>query len=290
MNPSSQALVVIVAILVVLAPVLPACGGKALPTPSPFLLLPIMTATPVGSLTPEVSPTETSTTATLSPVVSANAHYEAGNRLAEQGHLEEAISEYDESIRLDPQYALAHATRGAAYDALGQYQRAILDFDDAIALDLDPNLALAYYSRGLAYLNFDQFEQAVQDFDESIRLDPQYADAYFNRGTAYLNLGQVGRAIQDYDDAIRLNPQDAEAYGNRGSAYGSLGQDQRAIQDYDQAIALDPGDAIAYYHRGLAYTALGDDARAEEDVDRAVELGFPRAALEAQISEIKNQC
>ena len=39
--------------------------------------------------------------------------------------------------------------RGFAYDAQGEHERAIQDYDEAIRLD--PHDAEAYYSRGMAY-------------------------------------------------------------------------------------------------------------------------------------------
>ena len=50
-----------------------------------------------------------------------------------------------------------------------------------------------------------QHQRAIQDYDQAIRLNPRYAEAYNNRGIAYKNLGQHQRAIQDYDEAIRIN-------------------------------------------------------------------------------------
>ena len=61
-------------------------------------------------------------------------------------------------------------------DKLGS---AIDDYDEAIRLD--PQFASAYYNRGLAYQRLGQSERAIKDFNEAIRLNPQYAAAYNNR-------------------------------------------------------------------------------------------------------------
>ena len=82
----------------------------------------------------------------------AEKHYNAGVDLQEQDQLEEAIAEYHESIRLNPELALAYSNRGLAYDDLGQHQRAIQDYDEGIRRD--PELALAYNNRGNAYRNW----------------------------------------------------------------------------------------------------------------------------------------
>ncbi len=42
------------------------------------------------------------------------------SRFKRTGHLAEAIEDYDEAIRLDPQFASAYVNRGIAYRRLGQ--------------------------------------------------------------------------------------------------------------------------------------------------------------------------
>ncbi len=102
----------------------------------------------------------------------AEKHFNTGGELYDQGRLEEAIAEYDEAIRLDPQLTLAYNNRAATYVNLGQYQKAIQDYDKVIRLN--PQLVVAYNNRGFAYDELGQHERAIQDYDEAIRLNPQY--------------------------------------------------------------------------------------------------------------------
>ena len=175
----------------------------------------------------------------------------AGNQLVEEGRFREAISEYDEAVRLDPEFALAYANRGLAYDSLGQYER------------------------------------AIRNYDEAVRRDPQMAVAYNDRGLAYFSLDQHQRAIQDFDEAIRLDPKDALAYANRGFTYFSLSQHQQAIQDFDEAIRLDRQLADPYVGLAVSYTALGNDTSAQEMTRRAIELGTDSTLLLDAIEELQ---
>ena len=68
---------------------------------------------------------------------------------------------------------MAYNNRGAAYYYLGQYQRAIEDYDKAI--QLDPDYATAYYNRGGSYSDLAQYQRAIEGFDKAIQLDPDYA-------------------------------------------------------------------------------------------------------------------
>jgi len=84
----------------------------------------------------------------------------------------------------------------------GQYDRAIEDFNKAIALD--PNYAKAYTNRGIAYADKGQHDRAIEDYNKAIALDPNYAEAYTNRGVAYYLKGNMGRAISDFQKACDM--------------------------------------------------------------------------------------
>jgi serine/threonine protein kinase len=202
-----------------------------------------------------------------------------GLTFANLGQHEQAISDFDKAIRLDPGYAKAYHNRGTSYFTLGQHEQAISDFDKAIRLD--PKDANAYYNRGTSYSELGQHEQAISDFDKAIRLDPKDAGAYRNRGTSYFTLGQHEQAISDFDKAIRLDPDYAKAYHNRAINYASLGQNGKAIADYDEAIRLDPTLAPTWLGKGAA---LADSGRLEDALscfERAAQLGHPAGALYA---------
>jgi hypothetical protein len=91
-----------------------------------------------------------------------------GKVLSEEGRLEEAVSKFNEAIRLDPQYARAYYNRGNAYGDLGQYQRAVEDYTEAISLD--PQFAKAYYNRAGAYTVLGRDQEAERDIEKAVEL------------------------------------------------------------------------------------------------------------------------
>ena len=178
-------------------------------------------------------------------------HFLTGNGLFLVEHYEDAISEFDKAIRIDPEFHAAYGERGIAYLAAGQEQRAIGDFDKAIRID---QYSTYYINRGLSYHYLDQNQQALHDFDEAKKLDPQWnAELYQLRGIIYLELDQNQRAIQDFDEAIRLKP------------------------DYGEAFAM----------RAVVHTVLNMDLEAAEDIDQAVELGYDARDQKKAIEELK---
>jgi tetratricopeptide (TPR) repeat protein len=196
--------------------------------------------------------------------------FQRGVACHSRGEYEQAISEFSEALRLDPNNALAYANRGDAYRLKGDLERAIADFGEA--LRLNPSNPLAYINQGIAYRLKGDYDRAVADYTEALRLDPNNALAYNNRGNAYADKGEHDKAIADYSEALRLDPQYTWAYHNRGNAYADKGEPDNAIADFTRALRLEPSNAVAHTNRGDAYRLKGELDRAIADYTEALRL------------------
>ena len=107
--------------------------------------------------------------------------------------------------------------RGVDHLDMGESDEAIVQFTEAARLN--PEDAEAYCNRGLVYLTIGEFDKVIADCNEAIRLDPTLAPAYCTRGGAYLQIGEDDKGIADCNEAIHLDPMLAMAYNNRGVAY-----------------------------------------------------------------------
>jgi lipoprotein NlpI len=139
--------------------------------------------------------------------------------------------------------AKAYNGRGNAYQAKGDNDRAIQDYDQAIALD--SKNAIVFYDRGRAYQAKGDDDRAIADYSETLRLDPRhtYPYAFIGRASAYQSKGDNDRAISDYSAVIKLNPKFTDAYFNRGRLYLNGGSVAKAQADFKQASELSPKDA-----------------------------------------------
>ncbi|MBD2414178.1 tetratricopeptide repeat protein [Nostoc calcicola FACHB-3891] len=215
-----------------------------------------------------------------------------------------AIEDYNEAIKINPNFAKAYYNRGNAHYDLGEKQEAIEDYNQAIKLN--SKYAEAYYQHGLLEQDnqkaIDYFRQAAELFvaqgsqgdakrsqgqvrsllkdyqgaiaayTEAIGLNSNDLKAYINRGVARGNLGEHQAAIADYNQAIKINPKFALAYNNRGAAHSNLEKKQAAIEDFNQAIRINPNFVLAYNNRGFAYYELGDKQAAIADYNQALKI------------------
>jgi tetratricopeptide (TPR) repeat protein len=197
-------------------------------------------------------------------------YFYRGLAYANQCNYDRAIIDYDQAILLNPNCAEAYCGRGVVFADIGEYDRAIADYNQAI--QLKPNYAEAYNDRGIAYAQKGNYDRAIADFDQAIKLQPNYAGAYNNRGIAYGTKGDYDHAIINYDQSIQLESDNAEFYTNRGVFYYETGEYNRAVADYDHAIELRPNYPTAYYNRGLVYYVTGDHRRAIADFEQTIRL------------------
>ena len=105
-----------------------------------------------------------------------------------------------------------------AYRNLLVFEKSIQDLSTAIRLKPDV-AARAYTERGVTHHNKGDVDKAIEDYNAAIALDPEFAEAYTGRGKAYRDKGEFDKAIEDYNTAIALNPELAESYTYRGLIY-----------------------------------------------------------------------
>ena len=79
--------------------------------------------------------------------------------------------------------------------------------DGGVKATMAPSLAKEHFNRGFTYGKLGEYEKAIQEYDKAIQLDPNYALAYHHRGNAYRELGIKGKAYADKMQACYLDKQ-----------------------------------------------------------------------------------
>lgn len=132
-------------------PATPAPPPAAVPAPAkpPVLqaALPPSTPAPVAAPKPE-APKASAPPVTAPNAASSETHYQQAKKLLDQQKLSESIAELDEAIKLAPTNPILFNTRGYALYLSKDTKRALQDYDEAIRLN--PNYLNAIHNRALA--------------------------------------------------------------------------------------------------------------------------------------------
>ena len=140
------------------------------------------------------------------------AHYNLGNVYAGMGRLDEAITQYREAERVDPNDIDVLVNLGNSYVRTGRLDEAILKYEDV--LKLKPDLVDAHNNLGVLYRRLGKYEEALSTLKRAVNLDPDNADIRNNLGLVYSNLGRNGRAIEEFKNALRIKPSHRNANMN----------------------------------------------------------------------------
>lgn len=150
--------------------------------------------------------------------------------------------------------SLAEVRAGNAAFAEGRYEPAIEAYTRAIlAGDLEPEaLAVTFNNRGVAYGELGDYDRAIQDYNQALTLRPgdrtsikNLRIGYARRGSAHANLGEQDQALADYSKAIELEPQHAPTYVRRGQLRLERNEPELAAADLKKAQELDPANREA---------------------------------------------
>jgi tetratricopeptide (TPR) repeat protein len=165
-----------------------------------------------------------------------NLYFERGLILAKNGDYEEAITSYDQALKIKPDYHQASYNRGIALRQLGRIEEAITSYDTA--LKNEPNKCETWYNRGNALRHLGRYEEAITAHDNALKVKPDYHEAWVNRGNALFNLGRIEETIASYDNALKLKPDYANAYYNKACVYALQENIPLMIENLKQAINL----------------------------------------------------
>ena len=200
------------------------------------------------------------------------AHYNLGVLLLDSGDAASAIPHFTEALRLNPGYGAVHYNLGLgrALAAKGLTQEAVAQYREA--LRVDPNHLDALNNLGYELTKTGAFEQAKDLFDRVLELDPHNPLAHFNLGYRLVQEGDLDKGIDHYTQALAASPDDPNTHYNLGLALEKSGRPDQALERFLHAVRLDPDLAGAHYSAGVALQQHGKLAEARQHYAQTVRL------------------
>lgn len=169
----------------------------------------------------------------------------------------------------------------------GKLDEAIVQYKDA--LKADPNSATAHNSLGGALLASEQPISGIAQFREALRLDPAYANARYNLARALAEEGDLDSAAAEYRVFLTQQPDDASAQADLGAVYVRQRRYREAVPAFREAARLQPGDADTWSNLGTVLAITGDLPGAIGAFERALEINPNAETARRNLSRAKTQ-
>lgn len=193
----------------------------------------------------------------------------------EPEQIHQAIGWIEQAVKLDPQFAQAHALLAHLHDSLywdgtdptEERRRKVGENADA-ALRLDPGLAEGHIAKALFHYHGSRnYEAALAELEIARRLAPGNASVHFWLAPIYRRQGRWDEALASFEQATALDPLNTQYLSEHGGTLQMMRRYDEASRIFERMAALERENPIVpvavAYHR---FFATGDLAPLEKAV------------------------
>jgi tetratricopeptide (TPR) repeat protein len=208
-----------------------------------------------------------------------------GVALEQKGRLVEALAQYREVARLNPDQIEARYNIGNLLDKMGRPEEALPELLKAV--ELNPKSSSAHNTLGSVLAELGRFHEAMNEFTNAAQLGPGDPWPHFELAKALLKQGCDGEAMDEFRAALKLDPDnfqiltytaqvlaaDENPQIRNGKSALVLAVKAKVLTGGEQPLVL---DAL-----GMACAETGDFTNAQELTQRAIDI-----ATAAQMGKI----
>jgi tetratricopeptide (TPR) repeat protein len=182
-----------------------------------------------------------------------------------------AIDYYSQAIKLNAIDHESYNNRANIYIDMGKLDSAFIDYNNA--LRVKPNYYVALDNIGGWYARKNMFDSALFYLNKVFEQKPDYKPTFTNRGLTLMSLNRYDEAIKDWQRALEYEPNAPDIINTIGLCYRMQGKFQDAVKYITQAIQISPQPAF-FLNRSYAYTGLNDLEKARQDALKAKQAGI----------------
>ncbi|PYI60545.1 MAG: hypothetical protein DMC59_02745 [Verrucomicrobia bacterium] len=158
--------------------------------------------------------------------------------LTKKGRTDEAITHLQALLKEDPNDAQLHYNLGNALRKKGDSRGAIAAYEKALAIQ--GRYPAAHYNLGIALDQNGQIEEAIAHYQEAVKEQPNYPEVYYSLGNDLLRKGRLEDAIAAYEQSLKSRSRYPEVENNIGLALAQKGRPSEAIAHWQNALAIQP--------------------------------------------------
>ena len=208
------------------------------------------------------------------------------NALVESEQIEEAEQALLDTIRALPASGRAHYLLGLTYQRQGKRQEALSELQ--AALSLNPLLGVNTLYRMIGTLHQDEqdLEAAARAFLARAELVPNDGAAHRDLGHVYFLQGDDVQSRAEFEVSLLIDPSDVEAYTSLGQLHLRAGRHSEAAELSRTALELDAAHREARYVHATALIRMGNNEEGAAEMQVFQRLQAQDAQARARTFEL----
>jgi lipoprotein NlpI len=125
-----------------------------------------------------------------------------------RGQRDAAMELATKAIEADPNNPRAYFVRARFYEEGSEPAKALTDYDQT--LKLDPRVAAAWQNRGIIHFKLAHIDESISDFDRFLKLNPAQAPYHWQRGISCYYAERFEDGRKQFELHQTVNPNDVE--------------------------------------------------------------------------------
>jgi serine/threonine-protein kinase len=183
---------------------------------------------------------------------------------------EEGEALYRRGMALNPGYATAHHWYASDWLSLmGRFDEALSELN--FALDLDPLSSIIQENRALTYLMKRDYEEALRCCRQVLEFDPSFYKAYTSMGRAYSLMGDYSEALRMLEKGRAIAGDMTNILAATGEILARSGQPEAARAVMADLHRRAEAQYVPYTCFAIIHLGLGEREEALTWLERAVE-------------------
>ena len=196
--------------------------------------------------------------------------FKKGINLMADEKLEEAVSVFEQALRIEPDNIETLMKLGYARFHLDDHGEALKVYDKI--LDIDVTNPEAWNLKGLVHYEQKNFSKALDSVDKAIESDPTYGMAWYNKACFLSLLNQVPESLESLKRSIEIDVKNARrSIRDKDFANVRIEEGFKRIQEVVVLESVRQG-----YHTlgSIVWTTFLDKADAESALRKLLEKGL----------------
>lgn len=193
-----------------------------------------------------------------------------GVALSKAGDTRRSVGLFERAIAADHTCGPAYLWLSMAFQELGEKAAALLQAQQAVALNPGDPLTLHQYGRCL--LDFEQYDAALKTLQRTVEMAPNAAMAHHSLGLAFQSLNRNSEAIIAFRRSVKLEPSSLASLVALRNIFFEEGNSRAAAEAAREVLKLQPDSADANLWLALTLMEVNQATEADLYVHRSLEL------------------